>query len=77
MALSTLVAVLLSQSGLQPVSRLEKILAGQGFNLAVMDGGAAVLTANATGERESLMILIKSTILDIQSTVEEKLERRY
>ena len=28
-------------------------------------------------ERESLMILIKATILDIQSTVEEKLERRY
>ena len=58
MALSTLVAPLLSQSGLQPVSRLEKILAGQGFDLAVMDGGAAVLTANATGERESLKHVI-------------------
>ena len=38
---------------LQPVSRLEQALAGQGFQLAVADGGAAVLTASATGERKS------------------------
>ena len=36
---------------LQPVSRLHQTLGGQGFQLTVADGGAAVLTASATGER--------------------------
>eukprot|EP01043_Picozoa_sp_COSAG02_P054572 COSAG02_NODE_6199_length_3735_cov_2.553630_4_plen_73_part_00 len=36
---------------LQPVSRLHQALGGQGFQLTVADGGAAVLTASATGER--------------------------
>lgn len=40
------------QSSLLPVSRLQQALSGQGFKLSVVDGGAAVLTARATGERK-------------------------
>ena len=52
MALALLV-LLPCQPSLQPVSRLQQALAGQGFQLAVADGGAAVLTASDTGERKS------------------------
>lgn len=51
MALALLV-LLPRHPSLQPVSRLQQSLAGQGFQLAVTDGGAAVLTASETGERK-------------------------
>jgi hypothetical protein len=54
MALLALLALLPCRpaaSGLQPVARLNHVLAGQGFQLAVTDGGAAVLKATATDER--------------------------